>query len=103
MNDHRIIAHRGEFVDALRLLLRGHVLVRASDCSWGCMLAGAHLYHSWPTLDQYGLVEEFDNPGGFAGVRYYRISDRGREFATRACTRWQQLHPLQRAAVRLAG
>jgi hypothetical protein len=103
VSDQRIIPHRGEFIDALRLLLRGHVLVRASECSWGCMLAGAHLYHSWPTLHAYGLVDEFDNPDGFAGVRYYRISERGRDFAARACMRWHQLHPLQRVAVRLAG
>ena len=44
-----------------------------------------------------------DNPQGFAGVRYYRLSERGREFAERACGNWRSRPLLQRLAIRLAG
>jgi hypothetical protein len=99
----RIITHRGEFIDALRLLRDGHVLVRAGGGAFGCVLDGAAVHYSYPTLCDYGLIDEFDNPTGFAGLQYYRISPRGREFADLACARWQQLSLLQRLAVRLLG
>jgi hypothetical protein len=98
-----IIAHRAEFVDALGALRRGRVLVRAGDGACSCVLDGAIVHHSYPTLAAYGLIDEFENPAGFAGVRYYRLSARGREFADRALARWRQLGVLQRLAVRLAG
>jgi hypothetical protein len=101
--DRRIITHRGEFIDALRLLRDGHVLVRAGDGVFSCVLDGAVMHHSYSTLCDYGLIDEFDNPFGFAGLHYYRISERGREFADRACSRWRELGILQRLAVRLVG
>jgi hypothetical protein len=98
-----IIPDRGEFIDALRVLRRGHVLVRVSDLSGGCMLDGAPLYTAQRTLLQYQLLDEFDNPQGFPGVRYYRLSARGRAFAERACDSWRRRPLLQRLAVRLTG
>jgi hypothetical protein len=98
-----IIADRGEFVDALRALRRGRMLVHVSDLSGGCMLDGAPLFSAHRTLLDYGLVREVDNPQGFAGVRYYRLSERGREFAERACGNWRSRPLLQRLAIRLAG
>ena len=103
MPDARIIPDRGEFIDALRVLRQGRVLVRVSDISGGCMLDGAPVYSAHRTLIAYGLVREFDNPQGFPGVRYYRLSERGRDFAERACESWRRRPLLQRLAVRLAG
>lgn len=99
----RIIPDRGEFIDALRVLRKGRVLVRVSEISGGCVLDGAPLYSAYRTLIEYDLVREFQNPQGFPSVRYYRLSERGREFADRACENWRQRTLLQRLAVRLAG
>ena len=98
-----IIPDRAEFVDALRALRRGHVLVRVHDGSGGCLLDGGPLYRSFDTLLEYRLIGEFDNPQGFAHVRYYRITETGREFAQRACESWQRRPLLERLAVRFAG
>ena len=98
-----IIPDRGEFVDALRTLRRGHVLVRVHEASGGCLLDGGTVYRSFDTLLAYGLIREFDNREGFANVRYYRITESGREFAERACESWQRRPLLERLAVRFAG
>lgn len=98
-----IIPDRGEFIDALQALRRGRILVRVSDFSGGCTLDGAPLYSAHRTLLEYGLVREFDNPQGFAAVRYYRLSERGADFAERACEAWRRRPLLQRLAMRLAG
>ena len=98
-----IIPDRAEFVDALRTLRKGHVLVRVHDGSGGCLLDGAPLYRSFDTLLNYQLIREFDNRHGFPGVRYFRITEAGREFAERACTSWQRRPLLERLAVRFAG
>jgi hypothetical protein len=103
MTARRIIPDRGEFIDALRVLRKGRVLVRVSDISGGCRLDGAPLYSAHRTLIAYGLIREFDNPQGFPSVRYYQLSERGRDFADRACENWRQRPLLQRLAVRLAG
>ena len=98
-----IIADRAEFVDALHQLLLGHVLVRVSDASWGCQLNGAPLRRSFGTLLHFGLIVPFDNPAGFAGVGYYRITDHGRWFARQALAVWRSLPLWQRTLVRLTG
>lgn len=98
-----IISDRGEFIDALRVLRRGHVLVRVSDLSGGCMLDGAPVYSAHRTLLHFGLVSEFANPQGFPSVKYYRLSERGRDFADRACDSWRRRPLLERLAVRLTG
>ena len=103
MDDSTIIADRAEFVDALRLLTRGHVLVRASESAGGCVLDGAIVYHSYPTLKRYGLIDEFDNPQGFPNVSYYRLTPCGRDFAERALLAWRSRPVWQRLAVRLTG
>ena len=98
-----IIADRAEFVEALRQLLNGHVLVRVSDASWGCQLNGAPLRWSFHTLLHFGLIAPFQNPAGFHGVAYYRITDQGRWFARRALDFWRSLPLWQRTLVRLTG
>ena len=103
MSTPTIIPNRGEFIDALHALRKGRVLVRVSDISGGCTLDGAPLYSAHRTLLAYGLVHEFHNPQGFSSVRYYRLSERGRDFADRACEAWRRRPLLQRLAVRLAG
>ncbi|GAB4041858.1 MAG: hypothetical protein Fur0014_13450 [Rubrivivax sp.] len=98
-----IIPDRAEFVEALRLLRRGHLMVHLGDGANTKAIGGGIVHHSAPALMQYGLVDEVDNPDGFPGVRYYRLSERGREFADRAWARWRSLPLLERAAVRLFG
>ena len=67
------------------------------------MLDGSLLYSSYKPLASYQLIDEFDNPQGFAHMRYYRLSASGREFAERACQAWQRWPLLERLAVRLTG
>lgn len=103
MSNAPIIADRAEFVDALLLLAKGHVLVQASEAAGGCLLDGGVVYHSYPTLKRYGLIHEFDNPEGFPHVSYYRLTPRGREFAERAVQAWRRRPVWQRLAARLTG
>jgi len=99
-----IIADRGEFVDALHSLRQGHVLVRTGDgAGGGCVLDGSIVYHSYPTLKHYGLIDEFPNPQGFVNASYYRLTPRGRDFAERACSAWRRRPVWQRLAVRFTG
>jgi hypothetical protein len=101
--DDPIIVDRAEFVDALCQLLRGHVLVRVGVAPTGCLLDGAPLRRSFGTLLQFGLIAPFDNPAGFPGVDYYRITDQGRWFARRALEFWRSLPLWRRTLVRLTG
>lgn len=103
MPEVRIIPDRGEFIDALRALRRGHVMVRVDDQPGRCLIDGGIVYHSAPTLLNYGLVKRFDNPDGFPGIEYYRLSREGHAFAERALGSWRQRPLLERLAVRLAG
>jgi hypothetical protein len=103
MEDRTIIADRAEFIDALRLLRKGHVLVRTGETSGSCVLDGSIVYRSYPTLERYGLIDEYDNPQGFANASYYRLNARGHEFAERACQAWRSQPVWQRLAVRLTG
>jgi DNA-binding IclR family transcriptional regulator len=99
----RIIADRGEFIDVLRALARGHILVRLSDLSGGCSIDGSAVYRSFEPLVRYGLIREFDNPQGFGGVRYFRLTERGCDFAARAVQSWQRRPLLERLITRLVG
>jgi len=98
-----IIPDRAEFIDALRQLRRGRVLVRAADTDARCLLDGCFVYTAYRTLARYRLIDEFENPQGFPNVHYYRLSPRGQEFADRACDTWRRRPLLQRLAVRLTG
>ena len=102
-SDTVIIADRGEFVDALRLLSRGKVLVHACDSWGGCTIDGRVVHLSLRPLVDYRLVDEFDNPAGFEHVRYYRINARGRAFADRVSAAWSRRPWIKRLAVRLLG
>jgi hypothetical protein len=99
----QIIADRAEFAESLRSLRRGHVMVRMSEGVFGCCIDGAPVYHSFDTLRDYGLVEAFDNRFGFPGIEYWRITERGREFADRVWSRWRAHSPIERMVVRLTG
>lgn len=103
MSDSAIIADRGEFVDALRALQRGHVLVHAGDIWGGCTIAGGVVHTTFRTLTAYALVDEFRNPDGFEHVHYYRLNARGREFAERALRAWERRPLIERLATRLLG
>lgn len=99
----RIIPDRAEFIEALDSLRRGHVLVRTGDSALGCILDGAFVHHSFQTLLAYGLIAEYDNPFGFPGVEYYRITEQGRRFAARAWDHWRERPIWERLVVRLIG
>jgi hypothetical protein len=79
----RLIADRTEFAEALQSLRRGHLLLRIGDSASGCVLDGTAVYHSFHTLKAYGLIDKYDNPKGFPGVEYFRISEEGQRFAQR--------------------
>jgi DNA-binding MarR family transcriptional regulator len=98
-----IIADRAEFIDALMHLRRGRVLVRPSSSDERCLLDGSLLYTAYKPLADYQLIDEYPNPDGFEHARYYRLTERGREFAEQACQAWRQRPLLQRLAVRLMG
>jgi hypothetical protein len=98
-----IIADRAEFVDALNLLRKGHILVQVNESAGGCLLDGGIVYHSYPALKRYGLIREFRNPEGFPHISYYRLTPRGEEFADKACTAWRRRPAWQRLAMRLVG
>ena len=98
-----IIPDRGEFIDALRLLRKGHVLVNLGGLSDAYVINGHQLYSAQHTLIDYGLVQRFHNPDGFANVHYFRLTERGTEFAERACEHWSHQPLLQRLVARCIG
>lgn len=98
-----IIADRGEFIDVLGALHRGHVLVRVSDVVGGWTIDGYPVYRAHEPLARFGLIREIENPEGFPSVRYYRLTAHGRAFADRACRAWQQRPWHERLWVRALG
>ncbi|MCW5667130.1 MAG: hypothetical protein KIT35_25110 [Piscinibacter sp.] len=103
MSSSTIIADRGEFIDALRALRRGHVLVHAAETWGGCTIDGGIVRTAFRPLSDYHLIDEYENPQGFEHVRYFRLNARGREFAERACRAWERRPLLERLATRLLG
>jgi hypothetical protein len=97
------IPDRGEFIDVLAALRRGHVLVRAGSSAGGWAVAGGVVYTAHDPLLRYELVSEYENPDGFENAHYFRLTPRGREFAERACEAWRRKPLLERLAVRLVG
>ena len=98
-----LIPDRAEFIDALHLLQRGRLMVSVGDGANTKAIDGGIVHHSAETLLRFGLVDEVDNPAGFPGVRYYRISPRGSAFADRAWAQWRSRKLWERALVRLVG
>jgi hypothetical protein len=98
-----ILTSRGEFVDALAALRRGNVIVLLSPDSDTYVLDGVRLLWSFPSLRDYGLIAEFQNPQGFKGARYYGITDAGRHFADEALAAWHAKPLLERLTIRLLG
>lgn len=98
-----VIPDRGEFIDVLCALRRGHVLVHAGQHAGGWVVDGGAVYSSYEPLLHYELVREFDNPAGFDHVHYFRLTERGRDFAERAVAAWRRRPLLERLMVRLVG
>lgn len=98
-----IIPDRGEFIDVLAALRRGHVLVHAGDHAGGWVVDGGRVFSAYDPLLRYELVQEYDNPEGFENVQYFRLTKRGREFAERAWHAWTRRPLVERLWVRLAG
>jgi hypothetical protein len=98
-----IIPDRAEFIDVLSLMRRGRVMVRGAAAEGHFVLDGLLVYTAYRPLLSYGLIHEFSNPDGFPNMRYYKLSDAGRDFARRACKAWRRRPLWHRLAVRLAG
>lgn len=96
-----LIRSIGEFVDCLQQLINGHVLVRVSDLAGWTTLAGAAVYFSFDVLEGYGLIQEFQVLDGLFGVRYFRISPIGRDFALTVLAQWASQPLTHRALLRL--
>ncbi len=103
MRSEPVIPDRGEFVDVLAAMRRGHPIVRWSERHDGCWVAGRPVLWSFEPLRDYGLIEPFRNPQGFAGVAYWRLNGRGEAFAAEACAAWRRRPLLQRVVARLTG
>lgn len=97
------LMNRGEFIDALAALRRGSVIVVLDQEARSCVLDGARLLWSFRSLDAYGLIAEFQNPNGFAGLRYFRITEIGTQFADSALAVWRTRPWLERLLIRLLG
>lgn len=95
--------YRAEFIDVMHSLLRGNTLVVADIGSTNAVIDGNIIYHTLPTLTRYDLVEEFDNPVGFRGVTYMKLTVKGRAFAERAVAEWAKKPLLERLALRFIG
>jgi hypothetical protein len=98
-----IIPDRAEFIDALRQLRRGSVLARSSAPGERCLLEGQFLRSAFVPLSRFSLIEEVGAPDVATNIRYYRLSERGQDFADRAWADWRRRPLLQRLAVRLTG
>jgi hypothetical protein len=98
-----LIADRGEFIDALKHLQRGAVLVRAAQDDERCAVNGCLYYTVWPPLAHYGLLDEVPSHDPDVRVRCYRLNDRGHAFAERAVAQWRRTPWLRRMLVRVAG
>ncbi|MFA7503929.1 MAG: hypothetical protein WCZ28_04450 [Burkholderiaceae bacterium] len=98
-----MVSDRYELFGALKLLRRGYTLVYISDTPRGCAVGGAFLYSCFPDLKKYRLIEAVDNPDGFEGIEYYRITSAGFAFEERLQRWWRGLSPWQRIALRLLG
>lgn len=101
--DSPIIADRAGFVDALQHLLRGRVLVRMVDASWGWWRNGAPLRRSFQTLLHFGLMTNFQKQAGLQGMACDRITEPGRRFARRPLDFWHSLPHWQHTRVRPTG
>jgi hypothetical protein len=100
-----VIADRGEFIDVLKLMRKGRLLVRSDQHR--CLIDGFEIVHAFETLSAYGLLDELPPPAG-AGVHaphlhWYRLSPRGRDFAERACAEWRARPLWQRLLLRIVG
>jgi hypothetical protein len=98
-----IIPDRGEFIDALKHMRRGSVLVQAGRDDPRCVLDGSMYYTVLPPMQRYGLLQEVPQLDPESRMHCYRLNARGRAFAERAVEQWQRTPLLQRIAVRLAG
>ena len=99
----RAVVHLGEFIDTLALLRGGHIIVVMDPDKRTCVLDGMGLQWSFRTLEAYALIAEFRNPRGFEGLRYYRLTETGRDFADRALAAWRAHSWHQRLMLRLRG
>lgn len=95
------IVNLSEFIDALAALRRGRVIVVMDAETQACVLDGSWLMWSFRSLHDHGLVTEYDNPAGFEGLRYFRLTEIGRAFADKALAAWRARAWHERLAIRL--
>ena len=95
------LAHRYLALRALRQLARGHYLIVAGETSLGVRLEGVP--------DAVHLVDDFLGGGlvreirAEQGVRWYAISDFGRDTLRRGEAWWATLTAMERLQVRFGG
>ena len=58
--------------------------------------------HRFP-MPKYALLHQRVRQAGFPGVEYYRLTDRGRDFADRVWQGWRARRPLERLVTRFTG
>lgn len=98
-----IIADRAEFVDVLRSLRAGRVLVQHGESVGSCLLDGAMVISSFEPLSRFGLLDEIPQPPHLPHAHCYRLSPRGHAFARRVCHEWRRRPLWQRLVVRITG
>jgi hypothetical protein len=102
-----VIADRGEFIDVIRQLRRGRLLVCSDTDPGRALIESGPVYSAHEVLAGYGLLEELPCPHGAAAhaphLHWYRLSARGREFADRAWAEWKRRPLWQRCWLRLVG
>lgn len=98
-----IIPDRGEFIDVLKHMRRGRLLVRAGGDDMRCAIDGQMYYTALLPLLAYGLLQEVEQRDPDSRRHCYRLSGRGHDFADKACAQWKRTPLLQRLAMRLAG
>jgi hypothetical protein len=95
------LAHRYLALRALRQLARGHYLVVAGDTSLGVRLEGApDAVHLVDDFLAGGLVRQIRSE---KGVRWYAITDFGRDTLRRGEAWWATLTAMERLQVRFGG
>ena len=98
-----IIPDRGEFIDVLGALARGHLLVQAGQHAGGWRVDGGAVYSAYDTLLEYELVQPVEPPPDAPHLHCYRLSDQGRRFARSAVAAWRKRPLHERLLVRLLG
>ena len=106
-NDNISIGRIGEYIDAVRMLMRGSEVVRIADCAGGTTINGCPLYTSFRALHGSGMIE-LVVPSFEQTIEHllsgwpprYKLNSSGIEIAEKMLASWDSLPWWQRAALR---